>query len=129
MPTYEIVTLVDITRTNATRSEKDLLKIKQQANFNSLIQSIGLRSNLDWTSDPKLHTGTLPTDDGKANHWIWKFNVERESVFDKDGDPVGLLKDDLNGVPVVSGLTETIDLDPSVFKTKGDNINTWIKIS
>jgi hypothetical protein len=59
---------------------------------------------------------------------MWKFSVERESVFDKDGDPVGLLKDDLNGVPVVSGLTETIDLDPSAFKTKGDKINTWIRI-
>lgn len=128
MPTYEVTTLIDITRTNANRDEKDPLKIKQQANFNSLIQSIGLRSNLDWNSDPKIHTGALPTDDGKANHWIWKFNVERESIFEKGKDPVGLLIDDLDGVPVISGLLESIDLDPSVFRTKGKNINTWIKI-
>ena len=52
MPRYKIITLVDITRTNPDRSERDQLKVSQQANFNSLIQAIGLRSNVDWERDP-----------------------------------------------------------------------------
>jgi hypothetical protein len=39
MARYKITTLVDITRTNPSRAETDVLKIAQQANFNSLIQA------------------------------------------------------------------------------------------
>jgi hypothetical protein len=52
MPRYQIVTLVDITRTNPTRSETDQHLLAQQANFNTLLQSIGLRSNVEWAVDP-----------------------------------------------------------------------------
>jgi len=82
MPRYQIITLVDITRSRADRSETDKIKMGQQSNFNALIQTIGIRSNLSWTSDPKKHTGSLPHPlEGKANHWIWEFDVEREDVF------------------------------------------------
>ena len=74
MARYEIITLVDITRSNPNRSEINKLKQGQQANFNSLVQAIGMRSNLDWSSDPKMNTGTLPDPfKGKANHWVWRF--------------------------------------------------------
>ena len=128
MARYEIITLVDITRSNPNRSEINALKQGQQANFNSLVQAIGMRSNIDWTSDPKMHTGTLPDPfEGKANHWIWRFNTERERVFYKDDtDPVGLLLDDLNGVPIIDRLNNSVDINPSIFKTRGDKINTVI---
>lgn len=129
MARYKLITLIDITRTNPARSETDMLKIQQQANFNSLIQAIGLRSNVTWTWDPKVETGSLPNPfDGKANHWVWEFDAEREDVFLVNGNPVGLLINDLNGVPIISGLTESIDLDPAAFQTKGDNFNTWVTI-
>ena len=127
MPRYQIVTLVDITRTNPSRSETDQHKLKQQANFNSLLQSIGLRSNVTWIVDPKEHAGRLPAlSTGKANHWIWIFDVEREDTFLKDGNPVGLLLEDLHGVPIIDGLNNTAIIDPAAFQTHGDNINTWI---
>ncbi len=129
MARYKIVTLVDITRSDPSRKETDPIKIGQQANFNSLIQAIGLRSNVDWVRDPKKHTGRLPDDiEGKANHWIWEFDCEREDVFLKDNDPCALLKDDIHGVPVVGQLENSVDLNPSAFQTRNGNQNTWITI-
>ena len=124
---YKLITLIDITRSGATRSETDRLKIGQQSNFNSLLQGIGMRSNVDWTADPKVTDGKLPNEIyGKARHWIWSFYCEREDVFLKDGDSVGLLKDDLNGIPIIDRLNNTADISPACFITRGDKINTWI---
>lgn len=129
MARYKIITLVDITRTNPIRGETDKFKIGQQANFNSLLQAIGMRSNATWISDPKKHTGALPGDlEGKAAHWIWEFDVEREEVFLKDNDPVALLLEDLNGVPIITQLEDTADITPAAFQTKGSNINSWLTI-
>ncbi len=127
MPRYKIITLVDITVTNPGRDETSSLKLGQQANFNSLIQAIGLRSNVTWDYDPKKHTGSLPLPlVGKATHWIWEFEVEREDVFLQDDDPVKLLVEDLHGVPVIDRLNNSADITPSVFQSKGDKSNIWI---
>lgn len=129
MPRYQLITLVDITRTNPTRSETNQHKLKQQANFNTLLQSIGLRSNVTWDIDPIELTGILPHPlEGKANHWIWTFEVERDEVFTKDDNPVGLLLDDLHGVPVVADLNNSADITPAAFQTRGNNTNIWIRI-
>ena len=127
MSTYKIITLVDITRTNPGRSETDKLKINQQANFNSLLQAIGLRTNIDWRRDPEMKTGRLPEPLlGKANHWVWEFDSEREDVFMKDFDPIGHLCDDLHGVPVINRLNNSEDINPAAFNTLGEHPNNWI---
>lgn len=128
MARYKIITLVDITRTGIHRVEDDALKRNQQSNFNSLIQCIGLRSNIEWNTDPKKINGSLPFPfNGKAVHWIWEFDVEREDVFLKDNNSVGLLIDDLHGVPIIANLDNSVDIHPAAFQTKGDNINTHVK--
>lgn len=128
MPRYQITTLVDITKTDPARSETDKKKLSQQANFNSLIQALGLRANLQWVNKPVKKTGRLPSPlDGAAAHWIWIFDVEREDVYLKGSDSVGLARDDLNGVPVIGNLENTIDLEPCCFLTRGDNANIWIE--
>jgi hypothetical protein len=130
MPRYQIVTLVDITRTNPTRSETDQYLLSQQANFNTLLQSIGLRSNVEWAVDPTECRGILPHPlEGKANYWTWTFEVERDQVFTKDKNPVGLLLDDLHGVPVIGQLNNSVDIDPAVFQTYGPNTNIWVSES
>jgi hypothetical protein len=129
MPRYKIVTLVDITRTDAKKSDNDQHRLAQQANFNSLLQAIGLRSNVTWNYNPRKESGRLPEPfDGKANHWIWEFDVEREEVFLYQGNPVGLLIDDLHCVPIIPDLENSVDLTPPAFQTKGKNINTWLTI-
>ena len=130
MPRYQIVTLVDITRTNPTRSETDQHQLAQQANFNTLLQSIGLRSNVEWAVDPIESSGSLPYPlEGRANYWTWIFEVERDQVFAKDGDSVGLLLEDLHGVPVISQLNNSVDINPAVFQTYGPNTNIWVSES
>ena len=128
MARYEIITLIDITRSNPSRSETDKTKLGQQANFNSLIQAIGMRSNIEWHSDPKMITGRIPDQDGKAAYWEWQFETERDQVFEAEGDPVRLLIEDLHNVPVVANLLNSKDIHPAAFQTKSDNANTWITI-
>jgi hypothetical protein len=129
MQRYKITTLIDITRTQASRSETDRIKIGQQANFNAFLQSIGLRSNVEWTKDPVKFNGRLPEPfDGRAAYWIWEFEVERQDVYLKDDDPVGHLKDDLHGVPIVADLENTADISPAAVQTLGKYINTWVEI-
>jgi hypothetical protein len=128
MPRYKIITLVDITRTNAGKSNPSDFKIKQQQNFNSLRQAIELRSNVSWATDPREFKGSLPAPlEGKATHWIWEFDVEREDTFLKNSDPVGLLKDDLNGIPIIGNLTNSAELDPACFFSYGDKTNIWVE--
>lgn len=126
MSRYRIITLVDITRTNPDRSETDQFVLAQQANFNSLIQAIGLRANPEWVKDPVMKTGSLPHPlDGKANHWIWEFDVEREDVFLAGDDPVKLFLEDIHGVPVIGNLKNSVDIDPCIFCATGKNQNIW----
>lgn len=129
MARYKIVTLVDITRSQPSRDLGDKIKIGQQSNFNSLLQAIGLRSNVEWSEDPKKHTGSLPRDiGGKAVHWIWEVECEREEVFLKDGDLCGFLKEDIHGVPVVDNLENSADISPAAFQTRNGHQNTWVSI-
>ena len=127
MARYQLVTLIDITRSHPAREETDKIKLGQQANFNSLLQAIGLRSNVMWLRDPKQHTGRLPEPaQGKATHWIWEFDCERDEVFSQDNDPVYLLVHDLNHVPVIVDLENSEDITRAAFQTRGNMINTWI---
>jgi hypothetical protein len=129
MSRYRIVTLIDITKSNARRGDSDKVKQGQQANFNTLLQTINLRANISWDQDPVKDEGTLPDPfEGRAAFWIWEFITEREDLFLEDDDPVSLLKKDLNGVPVVSGLEETIDLTPAIFDLGKTNQNTFVQI-
>ena len=127
MARYRIVTLIDITRSRPVREETDKTLLGQQANFNSLLQAIGLRSNVEWLHNPKKHTGRLPEPaTGKATYWTWEFDCERDEVFLQDDDPVYLLVHDLNHVPVITDLENSEDITPAAFQTQGNNINTWV---
>lgn len=125
---YQIITLVDITKTNPPRGTTDPTKLGQQSNYNTLIQTIGLRANIDRSLDPKMETGRLPDPfTGKGAYWTFIFEVEREQTFLKDNDPTGLLKEDLNGVPIVIGLSDTASFKLPVFQTDGKLINTHVE--
>ena len=119
MPRYNVETLVDITRTNPSREDKDAVRNAQQQNFNSLLQGIGLRSNIDWNNDPQR------VEYESEARWLWQFDTDRPDVFVKGNDPVGLLKEDLEGVPILKNLTNTAKLS-GIFVTSGSEQNIWI---
>ena len=125
MPRYQITTLIDITRTGATKSTGTAHEQKQQSNFNSLRQAIELRSNVTWSRDPIKSNGRLP-DNSKATYWLWEFEVEREDLFLSDNNPVGLLIEDLHGVPIVDNLDNSVEIVPPAIQTQGIHVNVWV---
>jgi hypothetical protein len=129
MARYRIITLVDVTRSNPDRNDPNKLKQGQQSNFNTLLQTVTLRANIIWTVDPKMDKSALPHKlGGKATHWTWEFEIEQEEIFKKDDNPLGLLIDDMHGVPIVNQLLNSKDIDPAAFQTHGENQNIWIEI-
>jgi hypothetical protein len=129
MARYRIITLVDITRSRPDRADPDRLKQGQQSNFNTLLQTVTLRANIEWSRDPKIENGSLPNNiGGKAVHWTWEFEIEQDEIFKIGEDPIGLLIDDLQGVPIVNQLLNSYDIDPAVFQTHSDKQNIWIEI-
>jgi hypothetical protein len=121
MPRYKIKTTVDITRSNPSREDTNSVRNGQQLNFNTLLQGIGMRANVEWDNDPQL----VEYQDTKE--WFWEFEAEQIDVFATKDDSVGLLKQDLQGIPVIRNLTETVALEKPIFITGGDNQNIWIK--
>lgn len=128
MERYKVITLVDITRSQPSRNETDRLKLGQQSNFNSILQTIGLRANVIQFTDPNYKKGSLPEPfEGKAAYWTFEFTVEQDNVFSDENNSVGLLLQDLHGVPAVDQLNNTVDMKVSIFDTKTDHMNTFIE--
>ena len=132
---YKLYTLVDITHTGQYRSEpgKEIARYQEQ-NFNTLIQTLGLRSNISYVTSPWLIEikGSLIGFDTAEIIRVWRFDFEtdRDFVYEKDDDPIGFLKDDFHLVPYIKGLNELMEQNYAVFSTEdpGKNI-VFFKIS
>jgi hypothetical protein len=116
---YTLYTLVDITATGQFRSRSDLERLQQQ-NFDTVIQTIGLAGNLMYDITPVL----IPADifgnpDQKC--WYFEWYMEREHLFEVDGDELARLKELFEFVPVITGLSETAKFERPMFQL-GRNI-------
>ena len=116
-----IKTLVDVTRTDVRRrGQGDEQKLLQQQNFQTLQQVINLRNLINLNDDPFVSTRDVTGEFGtsiKGEHkvWTYEFEVDHADAYtDEKNDPVGLLKQDLEQVPVLGGLTETVP-NPKMF--------------
>jgi len=109
-----IKTLVDVTRTDVRRKDQgDEQKLLQQQNYQTLLQTINLRNLIDNNDDPYVETRDVTGEFGtnfKGEHkvWTYEFEVDHSDAYMSNGDPVGFLKDDLEQVPILGGLTETV---------------------
>ena len=113
---FRIHTLVDVTDTGARRSQ-DIYKSKQQANFDTLYNVIGLRTN------PTEFAVSVAAQDikefsfgsfykGKQNIWTVDFYVEAQ-----DSTSVELMQEDFSLVPVITDLDETANFEKNLFIT------------
>lgn len=59
-------------------------------------------------------------------YWTFEFETERDDVYKQGNDQTGLLKQDLDGVPIIDNLDNTVDFKLPVFKTNGKDANTVI---
>ena len=118
---FKIHTVVDITETNARRGQADKVSLDQQANYNTLIQTIGLRVNADpisLTTDiidvSKIMFGDAIK--GKQRVWTFEFDNPYEGALSVD-----MLKNDFDLVPIITNLNETANIHNSIFCTKNPN--------
>jgi hypothetical protein len=135
MQNFKIYTLIDITETgkNAFSTGTDLEK-KQQQNFMTLMQTIGLRANPSYESRPKViddfEVKSLPFGKkfkSKQRVWEWEFFIESDSEFkDDSGNDIGLLVRDLHLIPIITDLTETAKLNTAVFDTSDPEVRNTI---
>ena len=131
---YKLYTLVDITHTGQNRTEagKEALRWKEQ-NFQTVLQTLGIRANVTFRQSPVVveTKGSLV---GFATEeiirvWRFDFSTDRDLLYEREGDPIGFLKDDFHLVPYIDGLDELMDQKYAVFNTRdpGKNISFFEK--
>jgi hypothetical protein len=132
---YKLYTLVDITHTGQYRNEPGKQKERwQEQNFNTVLQTLGIRSNVTFKIGPTLVEvkGRLVGFDTDDIIRVWRFDfyTELDNVYEKESDPVGLLKDDFMLVPYINGLNESMEQQYAVFTTEepGSNIVFHVKV-
>ena len=123
MDKFRLTTLVDITETGARRGE-DPLAYRQQQNFLTVLQTIGLRTNIEYTSGPTCITA-VPKEiclgsDYKGQHSIWQFEFTSPAP---DSLTLDMLNNDFNLIPIITELAETVKFKNSVFITQKPKIS------
>ena len=123
MDKFRLTTLVDITETGARRGE-DPLAYRQQQNFLTVLQTIGLRTNIEYFSGPKVITG-VPKEkslgsDYKEEQTIWQFEFTSPAP---DSLTLDMLNNDFNLIPIITDLAETVKFKNSVFITQKPKIS------
>lgn len=117
---FKLFTVVDITETNARRTDDKKL-YSQQTNYNTILQTIGLRVNLNpvyckshTENIDKLGLGSLVK--GKQRYWEFVFEVEYEGALSLE-----MMINDFDLVPVITELDETVHNHNKVFRTTCPN--------
>jgi hypothetical protein len=135
MQVIEIKTLVDITDTKVNRPKAGLvLEHDQFRNFTTLKQCVEMRSNIIYDTPPTMEVvdvidmGFGTKYKGKQQVWTFKFTPERSGTYVLGNNEVGSLIDDIDQVPIIQNLTETINMDKAIFELKdATTTNTIIK--
>lgn len=136
-------TLVDVTPTGTIghfkkdQTQQDFAgwtySRNQQRNLETLIQIISLRaqpSNLETPRQQRLDLSQCnfgPAYTGVHTVWSFRFSVEYTGVYDLNGQSLMALVQDLDHVPCIFGLSETVQSPQAMFLSQGPNLNTYFK--
>ena len=117
-------TLVDITKTNVTRSDvTSSIPRNQQRNWETLIQVLGLRTQPTMFGDPEIIMADAsvfdPVYHGTQKIWVFKFGVEYDDIFETSTSKFGILEQDSSNVPIITGLTESVTFSIPIFDATG----------
>lgn len=123
MEVIEIQTLVDITNTKVIRpNQGSQIEYDQNRNFITLRQCIEIRSIVSYDNPPTCQLvdakelGFGSSYKGKQKVWTFKFIPDRMGVYTSaDGNIIGCLLEDLDLVPIIKNLEETVNIDKAVF--------------
>lgn len=122
METIEIKTLIDITNSGVRRFNQGSAKeYDQYKNWTTLNQCIEIRSVIFYNTTPTSETidvkglGFGSEYKGKQKVWTWRFHPDQHEAF---GKALELLLNDLDGVPFIKKLDETVNIEQAVFDLK-----------
>ena len=113
MQKFIIQTLIDITNTGLHRGT-DRIKVHQQQNFDTTINTIGLRLNcmpISVTNKKQSITNLGFGSLYKGSQMVWTFEFGTEFY---------MLEQDFHLIPVITRLNETIKINTSVLDTSGN---------
>ena len=115
---FKLYTLVDITETGARRGEDPKLH-RQQQNYLTVMQTIGMRVNPTYVKPP--HTiNDIPSKYKLGNKYktkqsIWEYTFDIEY---QDGLDIDTLQNDFDLIPIITDLDETAKFENAHFITK-----------
>lgn len=119
MERIKIRTKIDITNTDVRHPDQgDEKSLNQHRNFTTFLQVFGLRSVFSIMETAQPEEGV----------WTVVIETDRDGVFSDGEDPVGLLKKDLDKVPIISGLNEKIQMKQNLIRTTGNSPNTFVTV-
>lgn len=125
METIEIQTLIDITNTRVARPNQGTqVEHAQYRNFTTLKQCVEIRSNITFSFEPQCELrdindlGFGSAYQGMHAVWTFRFSPDRVGVYSTEHDNIGCLVDDLDQVPIIKNLRETINIDKATFELK-----------
>lgn len=105
----------------------------QQRNFETVTQIIGLRAqpiNLEIPHKVKVDLAEhkFGTDfTGVQAVWSFTFTVEHTAVFDRDNTSLRALVLDMDNIPCIIKMTETVTIVSPVFRSQGTSSNIYFE--
>lgn len=120
---FNLYTLADITETRARKGE-DVTAYRQQQNYLSVLQTIGLRVNPTVPYPPEIvdkHPRFGKKYANKNRVWRLYFEIDYEEAH-----TIELLKLDFNMVPFIDNLTETAIFANPVFLSEDKDLTNIV---
>lgn len=135
MQIIEIQTLIDITDTKVVRlNQGTQLEHDQYRNFVTLKQCVEIRSIISYDTGPVMEVKDIKNMGfgtkykGKHAVWTFRFSPDRTGVYSNHGNDIYALLEDVNGVPIIQKLKETINIEQAIFELQNPlTKNTIIK--
>ena len=126
---FKLQTLIDITHTGFRRQDDDRFAYKQESNFQTIVQTVGLRANLEFENNPRFEEITVAKIGfgdkykGKQRVWSFEFEIPYEGAVTLD-----MLEQDFDLIPFIPGLTETAKFEQAIFRTTPQERNIVFSI-
>lgn len=124
MQKVECYCLFDITATGVTqnRASGDQRARNQQRNWDTMMQLVGMRTQVFNVEGPEQIDDNDSPFGKNRKTWKFTFEIEPEAQWLVDGDEFWILKQDSDGTPMITGLTESSNIDP-IIRTSGSGAN------
>ena len=128
---FTLYTLIDITDSKVINPKENSQGFYQTQNLNSFVQTISLRTQPDILSVKMLGNKDLKSfnfgnEYKKRKVWKIEFTCENPSAWTRENNPIALLEQDFDMVPVHLGLKENTKFPQPIVDTVSDEYrNTY----